>query len=37
MLDTTIKSAEQSKTLKLRTTCNKTKLFNEADIALITK
>ena len=36
MLDTTIKSAEQSKTLQLRTTCNKTKLFNERDINLIT-
>ena len=37
MLDTTIKSAEQSKTLQLRTSCNETKPFNEKDIDLITK
>ena len=37
MLDTTIQSAEQSKTLMLRTTCKETKQFNEKDIAKITK
>ena len=37
MLDTTIQSAEQSKTLMLRTTCKETKQFNEKDIAEITK
>jgi len=37
MLDTTIKSAEQSSKLQLRTSCNKTKLFTETDIDLITK
>ena len=37
MLDTTIKSAEQNKTLNLRTTCNETKPFNERDIDLIAK
>ncbi len=37
MLDTTIKSAEQNKTLQLRTTCNQPKPFNEKDIDLITK
>ena len=37
MLDITIKSAEQLKTLQLRTSCNETKPFNEKDIDLITK
>jgi len=37
MLDTTIKSAEQSKTLLLRTSCNKIKPFTEKDIDFITK
>jgi len=37
MLDITIKSAEQTKTLQLRTSCNQTKPFNETDIDLITQ
>jgi hypothetical protein len=37
MLDTTIKSAEQSKTINLRTTCDETKPFNEREVDLITK
>ena len=37
MLDITIKSAEQTKTLQLRTSCNQTKQFKETDIDLITK
>ena len=37
MLDTTIQSAKQNEYLKLRTTCEKTKLFNEFEIDLILK
>ena len=37
MLDTTIQSANQNEYLNLRTTCEKTKLFNESEIDLILK
>jgi hypothetical protein len=37
MLDTTIKSAEQNKNLKLRTTCEKTKPFLDNEIEKIIK
>tara|TARA_Y100000590_G_scaffold296320_1_gene333907 strand:- start:1311 stop:2459 length:1149 start_codon:yes stop_codon:yes gene_type:complete len=37
MLDTTIQSARQNKLLELRTTCEKTKLFTETEIELISK
>jgi len=37
MLDTTIQSAKKSSTLKLRTTCSKTKPFTESEVALISK
>ena len=37
MLDTTILSAKNSSTLKLRTTCENTKPFTEKEISLISK
>mgnify|MGYP001162707681 FL=1 len=36
MLDSTIKSAKENNTIRLRTSCNNTKIFTEKEISLIT-